>query len=126
MTAKTLLRSAALVALTAGILLVGKAQAFEDNVLIAHVPFAFLVDGHTFPAGTYRVVVGPDMTEPPLVTIQSADFTNGKSDHFINVETTPASSLEAQGASRLVFQKEGSRTVLEEVVPAEGPARFIH
>ena len=52
----------------------GTAQAGMEQVVTANVPFAFVVDGHTMPAGKYRIE--RDELSPSLLLIRGDQKSN--------------------------------------------------
>jgi hypothetical protein len=53
----------------------GTARASVETVFKATVPFAFEVNGHTLPAGTY-LIQRDDMTSPSVLIIREANKTH--------------------------------------------------
>lgn len=73
------------------------------------VPFAFIVNGTTLPAGTYIV----NSLSPNLMEIRSADT---KHPNTVTVLTREGSMWNPHAASQLVFEAYGSQYFLHEIV----------
>ncbi|MGD8897492.1 MAG: hypothetical protein PVJ73_15770 [Acidobacteriota bacterium] len=106
----------------AGLLVPCAAQ--DSEVLTAEIPFDFIVDGTTLPAGNYKVEVAPGPGEPPILAIQTT-YESGDKLQFrkVIVSTTPLK--EAEGNPRLVFKQVGDLHFLEKVVPLVGDVKEV-
>ena len=93
------------------------ARADEDQV-VAHVPFAFIVGNSRLPAGDYIVKETPG--EPDVISIASAD-----NRQFVFVLSIPATSNETPTKAELEFDKVGGQYFLARVMPEGGNAREI-
>jgi hypothetical protein len=109
-------------ALTGGVAL---AQGPPGLNLRAEVPFEFIVDGRTFPPGSYEVeTLRPD-ADAPVLTIQRATADESGELRFVNVMTVPAGKADAAESPKLVFERVGDLNFLEKVVPDTGTVREI-
>jgi len=100
------------------------ARAVDGDTLVAEIPFDFYVAGKTFPAGTYRVELGPGPTDPQILAIQTASSDMDElTFRKVFASTTPIKP--AEGQSRLVFKRVGDLHFLEKVVPASGPVEEV-
>jgi hypothetical protein len=110
-----MLRSVIGVAAGAALLLVagvGPASAMPDNVALkAHVPFAFEVDGQTFPAGNYRIQPA-GFNEPNVIEIRNTNC-NGPDKFFLTVPRKESPSLQH---SEMVFDKVGNQRFLRSIL----------
>lgn len=106
-----------LVALTAltllGIVAVISAQAGVPLVLRANIPFSFVFEGDTFPAGFYCVETNPLIQD----TVQIRD-SSGSVLAMAHAQT--ADSQANQKGAELVFSRYGNVYVLSKIVPGHG------
>jgi hypothetical protein len=104
-----------------GVLVPCAAQAADLTAMVVHVPFKFVVDGKTLPAGTYKVEEGPGPGEPPVVAIQTT-YKSEKELHYrkLFVEGIPENEVPPDVQPHLVFKKVGDLYFLEKVVPPTG------
>jgi hypothetical protein len=89
-----------------------------DELVVAHVPFAFIVGESRLPAGDYTVKEMDD--DPSVISITSAD---GHQSAFML--TMASSSTETPAQPRLMFEKFDNQYFLARVIPAEGNGREI-
>ncbi len=87
--------------------LIGLAQALPE--VTAKVPFKFMVEGRTLPAGRYEFKV----MENDLSTVM---ITNMKTDHSIMVPVIAPAGLRSVNHAKVIFDKAGKRSYLSEVV----------
>ena len=106
------------VCLTTVLALAGSASAARaDDVVVAHVPFAFIAGHSHLPAGDYIV---KEMADSGVISIASAD---GRQSMFIL--TMASSSTETPMQAQLVFDKVGTQYFLARVMPQSGNPREI-
>jgi hypothetical protein len=90
------------------------AHAFSDEVIKAHIPFAFHVYGIALPAGDY-VIRQADMLSPGLLLIQKTD--DSASTFFLTENAVPKPAI---GHSELVFDRYGQERFLHAIwVPGD-------
>jgi hypothetical protein len=102
------------------VLMVGShaSVARADELVTAHVPFAFIVGESRLPAGDY--IVKERDNDPSVITIASAEG------HQSTVTLTMTSSSNEKGAKpRLVFEKFDDQYFLARVVRDDGDERAI-
>lgn len=100
------------------------AQAYEGGIhLKAEIPFEFVVNGETFPPGTYLVETPSDTVDSPVLTIQRHEDGEVEDLTFIDVLTVPAG--ESERGPRLEFERVGGLNFLDEVVPLHGKTRDV-
>jgi len=92
--------------------------------LQAEIPFAFVVDGQTMPAGTYSIEIGPGKDSAPVLAIQT-ERSSGDEMRFKKVMTLAQPGDIAEGQPRLVFKQVGDMYFLEKVVPNTGTAKVV-
>lgn len=97
----------------------GTARASAETVMKANVPFAFEVNGHSFPAGTY-LIQRDDMSSPSVLIIRGAD----KGNHATAMVMTMADNGQDPAGSRpaLTFKRHEREYQLSSVwqSPGEG------
>jgi hypothetical protein len=92
--------------------------ARAEELVVAHVPFAFIVGDSRLPAGDY--VVRDVDNDPTVISITNAD---GHQSTF--TLTTPSSSVEMAAQPGLVFEKFNDQYFLARVVRGDGDQREI-
>ncbi len=112
-----MLRSLSLATLGLVALAAGPAFAMAPETLVVHVPFAFIVENRTLPAGDYQVKPLSDI-DRNVLEIRSTDGRYGV------VVLTWDTAGEARGAQpKLVFDRYGNKAFLRGVeVPEEAGA----
>jgi hypothetical protein len=95
----------------------GAASASAETVMKATVPFAFEVNGHTMPAGTY-LIQRDDMTSPSVLVIRRT----GRGNHDTAMVTTlPDSGQDPAGTQpALAFKRHEREYQLTSVWPSSG------
>ena len=95
----------------------GTARASAETVMKAKVPFAFEVNGHTMPAGTY-LIQRDDMTSPSVLIIKGADRGNHAT---TMVNTLPDDGRDPAGTQpALAFKRHEREYRLTSVWPSSG------
>jgi hypothetical protein len=92
--------------------------ARADELVVAHVPFAFIVGDSRLPAGDY--IVKEVDNDPSVISITSAD---GHQSTFIL--TMASSSSEMREQPRLMFEKFEDQYFLARVIRGDGSEREI-
>jgi len=92
--------------------------ARADERIVAKVPFAFIVHGVKFPAGSYTVT--ESASAGGVCRIASADGRQA-----IYVMTHPSSQDRTADKPELLFEKFGNDYFLSRVVPLDGNEREI-
>jgi len=100
-----------MIAGTAGLILGSSSAALADDVLVAKVPFNFVVNGVQLPAGDYRVT--SDGTTP-VVSIRNDD-----GGHAAFVLTNGLSPEAAGPNPELVFERVNGTSFLSRIVGVE-------
>ena len=101
----------ALCLVSLGATLTANAQIRSDSTIRANIPYSFVVNNTTLPAGTYLItVVEPDGADLTVLKISSA---NGKTAVFFNTEPVTVSGSGRQ--TELVFDKIGDTYFLSKV-----------
>jgi hypothetical protein len=90
----------------------------QDQALRAHIPFSFVVNGATLPAGEYTV---RQPYSPHAMTIR--DTGNGVQEFTLVVPTT--GQLTQPGTPRLVFHRYGDQYFLSQVWSSSGQGNDI-
>jgi len=106
-----------IIAGAAGLIFVSSSAALADDVVVAKVPFAFIVNGVQMPAGNYRVT--QDETTP-VVSVKSADGL-----HTAFVLTNGLSPETAGPNPELVFDRVNGTNFLSRIVGVENEGREI-
>jgi hypothetical protein len=114
---KLFTRGMLIIAGAAGLIFVSSAAALADDVVEAHVPFAFVVNGVQMPAGNYRVV--QDATTP-VISVKNAD-----GQHTVFVLTNELSSEAAGPNPELVFDRVNGTNFLSRIVGIENEGREV-
>lgn len=110
---KATLNICALVVMILGLTVIS-ASAQSAGHYRTHVPFAFTVDGQTFPAGDYRIdVVNPE-SDKAILSLRSVDGREGRL-----IMTTPKSVDPSKELSQLVFSRFEGQNILMEVSVAD-------
>jgi hypothetical protein len=106
--------------LAAVLVLAGSASVVraDEELVVAHVPFAFIAGDSRLPAGDY--IVKEMEGDPSVIAIASAD---GRRSVFMLTIASP--SIETQTQAQLVFDKVGSLYFLARVMPDGGNQREI-
>jgi len=108
----------ALVAIGAVMFVAGAARAAQaDDIVVAKVPFAFVVNGIALPAGDY--VVSRDTRNPELVSISTA---NGDR---VALVLSMAADTARTAQPKLEFERVGKQMYLSQVTLGPGSAREI-
>jgi len=92
--------------------------ARAEELVVAHVPFAFIVGESRLPAGDY--IVKEVDSDPSVISITSAD---GHQSTFML--TMASSSGELQAQPQLVFEKFDDQYFLARVIRGDGTGREI-
>jgi hypothetical protein len=108
-----------LIGLAAALVLIGGASAARaDELIVAKVPFAFIVGDSLLPPGEYAVF---DVSnDPHVVSIKSVD---GK--QFVFTMTIPSSFADEQAEPDLVFEQVGDQHFLARIVDGNGDGRDL-
>ena len=96
----------------------GASAARADDLVTAHVPFAFIVGDSRLPAGDYVVKQLDD--DPDVIQITS---TRGHQATFTMTQTLSSTEMSAQ--PRLVFEKFENQYFLSQVIREDGNDREI-
>jgi hypothetical protein len=105
-------------AVSAAVLLcaAGTARASGDTMFKANVPFAFEVNGHTLPAGTY-LIQHDDMSSPSVLTLRHV----GKDHAIATVTTIPDNGQDPAGSKpALAFKRHEGEYQLSTVWQSSG------
>lgn len=106
-------------ALVVGLLAVLLPSAFgQGNVLHATIPFEFVANGKTLPAGSYDFSVSNK-----FVTMKNVDTGNTVELGFL---TRIAADETASGRARISFDVQGDKRFIEAVWPQSGDGYLIH
>jgi hypothetical protein len=101
------------------ILLSGIPAMAQEETLNVNIPFRFIAENTTLPAGEY-VVEWPDLDTPMVAEIRSE-----KGDHSVFVLTTGATLPSNQKAkSELVFDKVGKKEFLAQIWREDSPTGY--
>lgn len=93
-----------------------KAQIPEHEILKARVPFKFMINDRTFPAGEYEIRQAPDGADQDAILELVALGQNIKPELF---ETLPATAETVPGHSHLIFDKIDGKYFLSRVFMAD-------
>jgi hypothetical protein len=97
--------------------LAGARQARADEIVVASVPFDFIVGNVRLPAGHYEVI---ETSQPDVVAIESTDRR-----HVAFLLTITDSSEKGPAAPDLVFDRLGSEHFLARIDTGDGESRDI-
>jgi len=86
-----------------------RAQIESDVTIEANIPFAFIVNDTTLPAGKYTIK-SLDINEPTVLELRSVD---GQTSVLFNTESAQAE--QTPNKSELVFDKIGGKYFLSQV-----------
>jgi hypothetical protein len=101
--------------LVGGLTMTANAQVPSDSILKANIPFSFMVQDKTFPAGEYTIKQSGADDDSEFVLEISSDSGKGKTMVF---NTTSASEDQTPAHSNLVFDKFGDKYFLSKIFVA--------